>query len=206
MQVNEYDQIENAQTFNVIFVFFLLKFFFYDVGRRLTAFDILFAGVVLTRFLSYALHDDNLMLTLTSFLASFFSFLLCAEGKFVTPAVVSFMLLSLTGSCFLYSVSMFESLDATTMALLACIIFAIAAALLSFPNGKEEEKELKHRIWLLVFFVMQCAGALCVLYTVRYDALSTMGSVNLASMMTRIFVGVSCVGKTFDNLESNHIG
>jgi hypothetical protein len=71
------------------------------------------------------------------------------------PAVVSFMLLSLTGSCFLYSTSMIDSLDATPMVSLACIIFVAAAALLSFPNGKEEEKELKNRIWLLVFFVVQ---------------------------------------------------
>jgi len=81
-----------------------------------------------------------------------------------------------------------------------------AAALLSFPNGKEEEIELKNRIWLLVFFVVQSAGAVYVLYAVRYDASSTMESVHLVSMMTRIFVSVSCVGKTFDNLESNHLG
>ena len=42
MQVKEYDEIENAQTFNVVFVFVLLKFFFYEMGRRITAFDILF--------------------------------------------------------------------------------------------------------------------------------------------------------------------
>jgi hypothetical protein len=190
---------------NVVFVFVLLKLFFYELGKKITAFDILFAGVVLTRFISYALHDDKLLLSLTNFIASFFSFLLCVDGQFVMPAVVSFMLLSLNGSCFLYSTSMIDSLDATPMVSLACIIF-VAAALLSFPNGKEEEKELKNRIWLLVFFVVQGAGAVYVLYAVRYDASSTMESVHLVSMMTRIFVSVSCVGKTFDNLESNHLG
>ena len=206
MQVKEYNEIENAQTVNVVFVFVLLKLFFYELGKKITAFDILFAGVVLTRLISYALHDDKLLLSLTSFIASFFYFLLCVDGQFVMPAVVSFMLLSLTGSCFLYSTSMIDSLDATPMVSLACIIFVAAATLLSFPNGKEEEKELKNRIWLLVFFVVQSAGAVYVLYAVRYDASSTMESVHLVSMMTRIFVSVSCVGKTFDNLESNHLG
>jgi hypothetical protein len=122
MQVKEYNEIENAQTVNVVFVFVLLKLFFYELGKNITAFDILFAGVVLTRFISYALHDDKLLLSLTSFIASFFSFLLCVDGQFVMPAVVSFMLLSLTGSCFLYSTSMIDNLDATPMVSLACII------------------------------------------------------------------------------------
>lgn len=105
MQVKEYDEIENAQTLNVVFVFVLLKLFFYELGKKITAFDILFAGVVLTRFISYALHDDKLLLQSNVF-NQFHSFIfllfaLCrwavcyARGGQLHAAVSNWQLLSL---------------------------------------------------------------------------------------------------------------
>jgi hypothetical protein len=203
MEAKDLRHIEDAQLLNVTFVFVILKVFFYDEGRKLTVFDVLFSCVLLTRLLTQFLSDtDSLLLSLTSFLAAFFAFLLCVDGHFVTPAVVTFMLLALTGSCFMYSSLTFDGVEATPTLIASGIIFAASATILLVPNEKEEERHSKNRVWLLIFFIVHCSCTLYMLYEAHSDNL-TIENALLVSMLIRVFISLSCVGKTFDRVEEH---
>lgn len=136
---------------------------------------------------------DTGLLAVTGFVAAFLSLVLSVEGGFVRPAAVTFMALALTGNAFLY-------FDITTtwtpLAAFAC--FAVAVTILSQPDENEEQHHAKNRMWSLAFFAIQASGALYLAYKSYRDKL-TLDDQLVVAMLTRFFVLVVCVAKTFDS-------
>ena len=183
-------QLETAQTINIVFVYIVLKIFF---KCGIGVYDALFTTVNLLRFAARIKEfGDSGLLSITGFVSAFLTFSLAVEGEFVRPAVVTFMALALTGNAFLY----FDAETAwTCFAAFAC--FAVAVVILSQPNDKEDEIHAKNRVWCLVFFAVQASGALYLAYRAYREKLLLDDQLAVA-MLTRFFIMIVCVAKTFD--------
>ena len=185
--------IEKAQIINVFFVYATLKIFFH-VGFG--PYDALFAVVLITRAAAEVKEfGDSGLLTATGFLSAFLSLVLAVEGGFVRPAVVTFMALALTGNAFLYL-----DLETTWAPFAGLACFAAAAFILAQPDGKEDERHAKNRVWALGFFAVQALGATYVSYR-SYRERLVLSDQLVAAMLTRFFILVVCLTKTFDVVE-----
>ena len=189
-------KLETAQTINIalVFVYIVLKIFFKcGVG----VYDCLFTTVNLLRLAARIKEfGDSGLLGITGFVSAFLTFALSVEGEFVRPAVVTFMALALTGNAFLYF-----DIETTWTSLAAAACFVVAVLILSQPDDKENEIHAKNRVWCLGFFGVQALGAFFLAYK-SYRKTLTLDDQLMVAMLTRFFIMIVCVAKTFDTAEN----
>ena len=106
------------------------------------------------------------------------------------------MALALTGNAFLYF-----DVDETWLPLVGFACFAVAVFILAQPNDGEDELHAKNRMWSLVFFAVQAIGAAYITYKSYRNTLDVQHQL-VVSMLTRFFIMIVCVTKTFDVAES----